>query len=112
MRLLVLYDGLTLDSVYNQILSSNSEGIIYGSQNIDPYNEKYGKDAIELPVDKIHYRDYYYWGHHINNKNIYGTNSIAKWFIIPERAYGQSMDDTLYWWSTFMHVCPKGPQGY
>lgn len=87
-ELLVLYDGLTLDSVYNQILSSNSEGIIYGAQNIDPYNEKYGKDAIELPVDKIHYRDYYYWGHHINNKNIYGTNSIAKWFIIPERAMG------------------------
>ena len=79
-ELLVMYQGLTMDNIYSQLMNSNAGGLIYGCQNMDPYNERLGKDAHYLGVDEIQYKDYYYWGMHINNREIYGEGSFAKWF--------------------------------
>lgn len=84
-ELLVMYDDITLDNVYSQLVNANVPGLIYGCQNIDPYNERLGVDAADLCPEDIKYSDYYYWGNHINNPNIYGHMSFAKWFIIPNR---------------------------
>lgn len=85
-ELLVLYDDIDIDSVYDQIVASNNVGLIYGIQNMDPYNFRLGKSAVDIPRDQIFYKDYAHWGRHINIPQVYGEGSFAKWFLIPERA--------------------------
>jgi len=109
-ELVVLYDDITMDGIYEQLLSDNKIGVVYGTQNIDPYNERLSISASELPTDQIFYSDYYLVGEGVNNPNIYGNNSFAKWIVIPQKAMNIQWKTHYLGNNQNCHVIPKEPK--